>query len=95
MYEHFLEKKNVGNYSLHTPIKKSRRSKMSKPKFPLLLMIKFCSFAPINQTKMKEELTTMMHLELCKDEQEAMDLRVMHVTAVVEKRGFSPENSFI
>ncbi|MDR0711134.1 MAG: hypothetical protein LBF67_02145 [Prevotellaceae bacterium] len=36
---------------------------------------------------MKEELTTMMHLEFCKDEQEAMDLRVMHVTAVIEKGG--------
>ncbi|MDR2814355.1 MAG: hypothetical protein LBB79_06855 [Prevotellaceae bacterium] len=36
---------------------------------------------------MKEELTTMMHLDFCKDEQEAMDLRVMHVAATVDKGG--------
>jgi hypothetical protein len=36
---------------------------------------------------MKEELTTSMHMEFCKNEQEAMDLRVMEVAATKEKGG--------
>ncbi|MDR2425259.1 MAG: hypothetical protein LBD59_11160 [Prevotellaceae bacterium] len=36
---------------------------------------------------MEEELTTLMHLEFCKDEQEAMDLRVMEVAAVKDSGG--------
>jgi hypothetical protein len=36
---------------------------------------------------MKEELTALMHLEFCKDEQEAMELRVMTVAAVKERGG--------
>jgi hypothetical protein len=36
---------------------------------------------------MKEELTTSMHLEFCKDEWEVMELRVMEVAATAEKGG--------
>jgi ACT domain-containing protein len=36
---------------------------------------------------MKEELTTLMHMEFCKDEWEAMELRIMEVTAVHERGG--------
>jgi hypothetical protein len=36
---------------------------------------------------MKEELTTLMHMEFCKDEWEAMELRVMAVSVVHERGG--------
>jgi hypothetical protein len=41
----------------------------------------------LNIKDMKEELTSLMHLEFCKDEQEAMDLRVMSVAAVKARGG--------
>ena len=40
-----------------------------------------------NNRDMKEELTTLMHMEFCKDEWEAMELRVMEVSVVADRGG--------
>jgi hypothetical protein len=36
---------------------------------------------------MEEELTTLMHMDFCKDEWEKMELRIMEVSVAVDRGG--------
>jgi hypothetical protein len=41
---------------------------------------------------MKEELTTKMHLEFCRDEKEALELRILDVAATYKHGKGKPED---